>query len=178
MNFIKISWEKYQKNCIVLAKKIQNSRLKINRIVVISRGGLVAGRILSDLLKLPISHITVSSYTDLKQKKDIKITEVPKKIFSNEALLLVDEISDSGRTFKRASSYFLEFSHCKIYTLALYIKPKTQPKPDFYLDSINGWVIFPYEVKETCDAFIKIFRSSAKAKKKMLEIGFKDWEIS
>ena len=177
MKFIKISWEKYERDCIALAKKVKFANCRIDRLVVISRGGLVAGRILSDLLNLPISHIAISSYTDLKQKKDIRITEVPKKTFANENLLLVDEVSDTGKTFKRAVSYFKEFPNCKTSTAALYIKPHTTPLPNFWQERLDGWIIYPYEVKETTDAFLQLFKTKEKAEKKLLEVGFEEWEI-
>jgi len=178
MNFCKISWQKYEKDCIALADKVKKAGVKIDYIVVISRGGLVAGRILADLLDVPVSHITISSYLDLKKQKNIKITEVPSRTFTEENILLVDEISDSGRTFVRATSYFQKFPKCKIYTLAIYIKPITKPLPDFYQEMIEGWVIFPYEIKETKDAFIKMFKNEKTATKKMLEVGFEEWEIN
>ena len=178
MNFIKISWEKYERDTFALTKKITGSKIKFDRMVIISRGGLVVGRIVSDLLNLPISHILISSYTDLQQQKDIRITEVPQKTFNNETLLLIDEISDSGRTFERAHSYFMKFNNCKTFTACLYIKPITKPLPRLWQEKFDGWVIFPYEVKETYDAFVKLFKSSEKARKKMIEVGFEEWEIN
>jgi len=178
MNFVKIFWEKYERDCIAFAKKIRAAGLKFDRMVVISRGGLVAGRILSDLLDLPISHIAICSYLDLKQQKDIKITEVPQTTYDNENILLVDEVSDSGRTFIRALKYFKEFNNCKVTTFSLYIKPITRPLPDYYQELIDGWIIFPYEVKETKDAFLKMFKTEEAARKKLLEVGFKEWEIN
>lgn len=177
MKFIKISWEKYERDCIALANKIRSSKLEIDKIVAISRGGLPAARIFSDLLDLPISHITIESYKDLKQKKQTRITEIPKKSFANKKLLLVDEIADSGKTFTRARGYYKQFKNCQIITLALYIKPITKPLPDLWHERFDGWVIFPYEIKETYYAFVKLFKSPQKASEKMLEVGFEEWEI-
>ncbi len=172
--FHKISWQEYQKACFGLAKKL--NKLKLDKIVAISRGGLVAARILSDLLSIPISHITIESYKSLKQKKYALITETPSINFHNKTILLVDEIADSGKTLKRALSYFKNFHLKKIYTLALYVKSQTKPVPDYWSKKIDAWIIFPYEVRETYDAFKKIYKN--KAKEKMLDVGFKDWEIN
>lgn len=175
MKFHKLSWNQYEKCCLNLAKKLVG--VKIDKIVAISRGGLVAARILSDLLSIPISHITIESYKRLKQKKYAAITEVPSTNFNNMRILIVDEIADSGKTFKRALSYFKNFHLKKIYTLALIIKSHTKPLPNFWARKIDAWVIFPYEVRETYNAFVKLFRSKEKAREKMLEVGFKRWEI-
>jgi hypoxanthine phosphoribosyltransferase len=173
LRFEKVSWDQYQRICFSLAKAVNKKR--IDYIVAISRGGLIASRILSDILNLPISHITIISYQDLKQQKEIRITETPSRLFDNQTILLVDEIADSGKTFKRALEYFRKFKNCTIYTLALYVKPHTTPVPDFWAKKTDAWVIFPYELQETYQAFKKLYKS--KAKEKLLEVGFKKWEI-
>lgn len=176
MQFHKISWQQYERDCLKLAKKIKH--IKFDKIVAISRGGLVVARILSDLLTTPISHITIESYHSLKQKKSVAITEVPSANFNRQTLLLVDEIADSGRTFRRAVSYFKNLNVKNIFTLALYVKSKTFPLPNYWSKKIDAWIIFPYELKETYDAFLKLFKSKEKAREKLLEVGFKEWEIN
>ena len=175
MKFYKISWQQYEKECLKLAGKIKH--IKFDKIVAISRGGLVVARIFSDLLSTPISHITIESYRDLKQKKHTLITETPSTNFNHQTILIVDEIADSGRTFKRASSYFKNFLIKKVYTLAIYVKSHTKPLPHFWSKKIDAWIIFPYEIRETYDAFLKIFKSKEKTRMKLSEIGFKKWEI-
>lgn len=176
MEFHKISWQQYQKDCMKLAYKIKE--IKFDKIVAISRGGLVAARILSDLLSIPISHITIESYKNLKKKKTIAITEVPSSNFRNQTILLIDEIADSGRTLKRAKSYFKNFSVTKIYTLSLIVKSHCKPFPDFWSKKIDAWIIFPYDLRETYEAFLKLYKTKEKAKNKLLEVGFKKWEIN
>ncbi len=175
MNFHKISWQEYHKTCILLAKKVK--KLKIDKLVAISRGGLVPARILSDLLAIPISHITIESYQSLKKKKYLTITEVPSANFNGLSILIVDEIADTGRTFKRAISYFKNFRLKKIYTLAPYIKSHTTYVPDVWAKKIDAWIIFPYELQETQAAFLKLFKTKEAAYKKLLEVGFKEWEL-
>ncbi len=152
MKFHKISWKDYHKACIRLSKKI--NKLPIDKILAISRGGIVPARILSDLLDIPISHITIESYKSLKQKKSLTITEVPSTNFNDKTILIVDDVSDTGRTFRRALSYFKNFRVKKIYTLALYIKPHTKYIPNFWAKNIDAWHIYPYELKDTQDAFV------------------------
>ncbi len=173
MKFYKVSWEQYEKDCLKLAKQLNGQ--KFDKIVAISRGGLIAARILSDLLSIPISHITIESYQNLKQKKTVTITEVPSARFYRQRILLVDEIADSGKTFKRAVSYFKNFQLKKISTLALYIKSHCRPCPDYFANQIDAWIIFPYELRETYEAFKKLYKNEAKEKLK--EAGFKEWEI-
>ena len=151
--------------------------IKIDEIISISRGGMVASRILSDLLDLPISHIAIESYADMKQTQEPIVTQVSPREFKGETILLVDEVSDSGKTYIRAMSYLKTLPISKVYTASPYIKPHTKFVPDFYAKSLDKWIVFPYDIRETKEAFIKQFGSEKKAIKKMKELGFEEWEL-
>jgi len=172
MNFYKVSWEELEEDCLQLAKKLKG--YKFDRILCISRGGLVWARMFSDLLdNLPISHLTIISYKTIHQQEDVKITELPTKDFKNETLLVVDEIADHGATFQKVRDYLKTLKIKKYYTLAPIIRSFTQPRPDFYLKIIDEWIIYPYEIKETYEAFLKIYRTKEKAKKMLLKYSFR-----
>lgn len=175
MDFTKLSWQDLEKDCIVLANKIKD--IQIDEIISISRGGMVASRILSDLLDLPISHIAIESYADMKQTQEPIVTQVSSREFKGETILLVDEVSDSGKTYIRAMSYLQTLPISKVYTASPYIKPHTKFVPDFYVKNLDSWIVFPYDIRETKDAFIKQFGSEEKAVEKMRELGFEDWEL-
>lgn len=173
MNFTKVSWGKLEKDCISLAKKIEKT--KIDEIISISRGGMVVSRLLSDLLDLPISHIAIESYADLSQQKEPIVTQVSSREFKGENILLVDELSDSGKTFLRGLSYLKELPINKVYTVSPYYKPHTKYIPDFWVEEIDGWIILPYEIRETQEAFKKEFGENAK--EKLEKVGFEEWEL-
>ncbi len=175
MKFIKIAWEQYEKDTLFLAKKLKDTHIDI--IVAISRGGLIVARILSDMLALPVSHITIVSYQDLKQNKSLKIVEEPNRLFDNHTVLLVDEIGDSGRTFTRAKKFFNRFERCRVLTFAPYVKTHTDPLPDFWLKKLDAWIVFPYEIRETYESLLKLLRNRNKVLAKMKKIGFKKWEF-
>lgn len=178
MTFHKLSWNEFYKDCLFLGEKIAKSKIKVDRIVAISRGGLVPARILSDFLSLPISNIVISSYSNLKQLKEPEIIEVAPFNWHNENLLIVDEVSDTGKTFKRALKYFKNKQTGKIYTTSPYIKPKTEFIPNFYLKEIDAWIVFPYDLRETYEAILKIEKvNKQKALEKLKEIKFNNWEI-
>lgn len=168
--FLRVTWKDFENDCIVLSKKIKG--LKINKIIAISRGGLVASRILSDLLTIKISHISISSYKNLKKEKEPMISDVPKGSFKSKVILIVDDVSDSGKTLKRAIRYFKDLNVKQVYTAALYVKPNTTQIPDFWTVKTNSWIIFPYEIKETTRAFVKLFKSKKKAFNNLVSLGF------
>lgn len=177
LTFHKLSFEQLQKDCFQLYQE-KLRELDVDLIVSISRGANTISHMFSDLLgTLPISHITMTSYHDLKKLDKPVITEEPNRNFDNKKIVIVDDVSDTGATFSVAMEYFKKQKLAKIYTLAPYIKPHTTFHPDFWLKTIDAWIVFPYDVRETAEGFVKMFASPEQARKKMLEIGFTNWEI-
>lgn len=174
MEFTKISWEKLEKDCIALAQKING--IKVDEIISISRGGMVVSRLLSDLLKLPVSHITIESYANLQQEKEPIVTQVSPREFKGETVLLVDDLSDSGKTFSRGLSYLQELPITKVYTVAPYYKSHTEHIPDFTLEKIDAWIVFPYEIRETWEDILKAL-GEEKGFKKLKELQISDWQL-
>lgn len=176
INYHKISWTDIEKDCLSMYPKIKS--LNVDCIVSISRGGNVVSRIISDLMgTLPISSITISSYHDLKKYDTPRLVEKSDRDLMGKSVLLVDEVSDTGETFHIAVEYLKSKNVTKIYTLSPYIKPHTTFHPDFYAKSIDGWIIFPYDIRETTDGFIKMFGSKEQAKIRLFDVGFEEWEI-
>jgi hypoxanthine phosphoribosyltransferase len=177
IKFHKLSWVQFERDCLELFKK-KVKGTHIDRIVSISRGGTVPSRIFSDLLgTIAISHITISSYKDMHKVDKPIVTEEPRTDFKDQTILIIDEVSDTGATFELAVEHLKKHNPKKIYTLSPYIKPKTTFKPDFWIKNIDAWIIFPYDVSETTEGFVKMFGDLEHAKAKLLEVGFEPWEI-
>ncbi|MDP4011125.1 MAG: phosphoribosyltransferase family protein [Candidatus Roizmanbacteria bacterium] len=177
ITYHKLSWTQLHHDCVELhTKKLKD--IEVDVIVSISRGANTISHVFSDLLGMtPISHITISSYQDMKKLEKPKISEEPTRDFHNKNILIIDDVSDSGATFKVTLEYFKKKKPTKIYTLSPYIKPQTTYKPDFWLKSIDAWIIFPYDVRETMEGFEKMFGSIGRARNMMHDVGFEEWEI-
>jgi len=177
LTFHKLSWNQFHRDCVDLYKeKVKGTHIDV--IISITRGGNIVSRIYSDLLGvIPISNITMSSYRDMKKLDKPVITEEPSRDFKGKTILIVDEVSDTGATFQIAVPYFQKRKPKKIYTLSPYIKPHSTFVPDFWQKSIDAWIVFPYDIRETLEGFEKMFGTKERAKEKMIELGFKDWEI-
>lgn len=177
LTFHKLSWNQFHRDCVDLYKEKMKGT-KIDIIVSITRGGNIVSRIYSDLLGvIPISNITMSSYKDMKKLDKPTISEEPSRNFRGKTILIVDEVSDTGATFEIAVPYFTKKNAKKIFTLSPYIKPHTTFIPDFWQKSIDAWIVFPYDIRETMEGFEKMFGNNERAHEKMMELGFKDWEI-
>lgn len=167
MKFLYVSWSNFHQNIYKLAEQIKKTENDFDLIVAMARGGLSVAQILSDLLDLPIASFTIKSYKDLKQEKTPIVTFKLGNKLHGKKILLVDDVSDSGKTFIRGVEYLKELGAQNIKTASVIIKPVTKYVPDYYQKSASGWVIFPYEMKET----IAILTKKGLSKKQLLSIG-------
>lgn len=176
MQYHKLSWTDLAKDTHQAVSMLSDTT--IDKIVSISRGGSVVSRIVSDLLDCQISHIVISSYTGSTKQSKPAVCEVPAVSLTGQTILLVDEVSDSGDTFEHAISFLQHLSPRTIVTLAPYIKLRTRFTPDCYAKSIDGWIIFPYDLRETYDNFLQEGLPREEVLAKLREIGFEDWEVA
>lgn len=148
VQYLPVSWTEYHSLSQSLAAKILSSDKKPDQIVAIARGGLTLGHLLSDLLHIPVSTITIQSYSNIQIQGELKITEKLNTPIKDKQVLLVDDVSDSGKTMKRAMSYLQLFHPKWIISSALYYKPHSQFKPEFFAQTTSKWILFPYEPTE------------------------------
>lgn len=147
-HFLPISWNEYFRLVNSLADEIIASKGKYDRIVGITRAGLTLGHFLSDALSLPISVFSIKSYSDIEKQETVEITEKLIADIKGKNVLLVDELADTGKTFKKALEYLQKKKPKTITTAAVFYKPHSIYKPDFFVSTTSKWVLLPYEFTE------------------------------
>ena len=160
ISFLPLSWSTLQEHCFELAQTIQNRVTQRNqpydRIVSISRGGLVVARLLSDALVLPISNFTLVSYSGINTSADPQLKEELGVAIEDETVLLVDEIVDSGKTLEVAIEYLNTLKPKTIDTAVVVKKPHSTFIPTYTQLTTTDWVVFPYEIRETIEDLVRI----------------------
>ncbi len=152
MEYYSVSWQKLHSTTHSLTEKIQKKANKLDLIVGIARGGLTIAHIASDFLNLPVASFTISSYKDFKQQQMSDISYHVGGDLKGKHILLIDDVSDTGKTFVRGIKYLTELGAASITTASPYIKPWTHHFPDFYVKSVDEWIVFPYDMRETVKA--------------------------
>lgn len=152
MNYYCVSWKQLHSFTHTLTEKIQKKNLKLDLIVGIARGGLTIAHVASDFLRLPVASFTISSYKDLKQQELSDISFHVGGDLKNKNILLIDDVSDTGKTFVRGIKYLTELGAANIVTASPFIKPWTKYHPEFYVKSVDDWIVFPYDMRETVEA--------------------------
>lgn len=138
---IYISWEEFHNQVKILAAKIKAAG-KFNRIVAVSRGGLIPAGILAYELGIrDCDVINMSSYDGDKKRPDDEI-EI-KGLLANvdKKTLIVDDLSDSGRTLDLLRRQYPKATRACVYT-----KPKGQSSCEIFAQSLpDQWVVFPWD---------------------------------
>ena len=125
-----------------LVKEVANraTSFKPTHIVGITRGGLIPAVMLSHSFDLPMETLGVS-FRDNRATHHTKF-----KPIDNARYLIVDDINDSGTTFKVVSDIFRN-RRLTFATSALINKEKSGFNVDFYGEMFyhDDWINFPWE---------------------------------
>jgi uncharacterized protein len=117
---------------------------KFKSIVAISKGGLVLGVKLANIFSLPLYIVNASSYDDNGKHKKLKI-ESFYPINREYPILLIDYISDSGKTLKEIKKHINIWSK-EVTTLTLFYRKSSKFIPDHSFNIVDKeWVVFPWE---------------------------------
>ena len=154
---MKVTWKEMESACRILYKKLPKN--KYDGVVCISTGGLLPGKLLSELLDLPLA--TVSSQRYLRGKEKPISTEHwyantnlqwnKKPMITN--LLLVDDIIEQGKTMQKVLSAMWTYTSAKSIDIAvLYYKTKSVTadlsKCKIYkYKETDEWIKFPWELR-------------------------------
>ena len=125
-------WDEMRRDVNTLCRNITLDKFDPQVIVGLSRGGLTAGVMMSHWFQKPFKPIR-TSLRDFPDWEDY----LPRK--TDERVLIVDDICDSGETLKNAPG---------VYTATLHYKKSAIVKPTLYAELIeieDNWVVYPWE---------------------------------
>jgi hypoxanthine phosphoribosyltransferase len=151
------SWDQIYNMLLNLAEKIAKSKFKPDIIVGVSRGGWAPARVLSDLLSNPnLASVSVKFYVGITEKKaEPTLTQPASVSVAGQRVLVVDEVVDTGKSLKLVKEHIIEQGAKEVKIVAVYCKPWSILKPDYYEKETSGWIVFPWEIKETVQKIIK-----------------------
>lgn len=137
---LKINWEKYLRDIRTMTEIVKkchfNTTHNFERVIGVSRGGLIPATIISHELDLPlICHDPKNSELDLRKLRDTD--------------LVVDDLLDTGETLK----------HCEGSVVVIYRKEECPIHPRFIPAATypqDWWIQFPYETDEETADYLKV----------------------
>jgi len=151
------TWNQIYEMLLEQAQKILSDGYKPDIIIGIARGGLVPARILSDLLEIrDLATIQIEYYAGIAQTKQEPVRKHSLHTqLAGKRALLVDDVSDGGRSLQLAKSHLQQQGAKEIKIATLYVKPATITNPDYYEKQTSCWIVFPWEAKETVTKIIQ-----------------------
>lgn len=142
-----LTWDRFLKISEKTADKMNAAKYRPDFIVSLARGGWVFGRVLcdylnvTDLVSLKVEHwgMTATPDGEAKIKYPFNIDLTGRKV------LIVDDISDTGKSLKVATEYIKKMNPADIKTTTLFYLTGSSFKPDFYGEEMTWrWVVFPW----------------------------------
>jgi len=166
------TWNQIYEMLLNQAQKILSDGYKPDIIIGIARGGIVPARILSDLLEIrDLATIQIEYYAGIGQTKQEPILKqsLQTQLASKKALL-VDDVSDGGRSLQLAKSHLQQQGAKEIKIATLYVKPATITNPDYYEKQTSCWIVFPWEAKETVAKIIQKKEGKGASTKEIIKL--------
>ena len=130
---------------------VEKTGKEYSGIMCIATGGLVIGKLIADHTGLPLYVIAAQSYEKGEEaQKELQIGTISNIGTIKGKILLVDDLSDTGKTLIRIMEEIKK--ECPLVsqmsTATIYKKPHAKFTPDYYVEEIDKWVVFPYEKEE------------------------------
>lgn len=139
---IYISWEEFHQDTKDLCQKIKATG-KYNKIIAVSRGGLIPAGIIAYELDIRNNEaINFSSYDNDEQRKtqDIEFAAEVGNVDKNT--LIIDDLADSGQTFQILRQHYPQARFVTVYA-----KEQGAKQVDIYAKDIpNKWIVFPWDI--------------------------------
>lgn len=170
------SWNQVYDMLLSLMEQIRLSNYQPEVMVGVSRGGLVPARVLTDLLEVPqLGTLQVEFYVALGETSAAPLLKQHLALpVAGRRILLVDDITDSGRSIELAKGYLLSQGAAELRIAVLYYKPRSIVKPDYYTRETQSWVVFPWEARQTLREILQHKKAGETDLEiaKLLEAGF------
>ncbi len=144
------SWDEIHVESIKLALKIMEESYEPDVLIGILRGGYIIARIIADVMNAQdLGVVEVKFYKGVGERAERPIITQPLTTdVRGKRVLIVDDVVDSGRTLQIVSEQVRLRGAKDVRSAALYYKPKSIIKPDFFIVETEKWIFFPWELGE------------------------------
>jgi len=151
------NWDYIYRLCRKIAMDVRSSGYKPDVIVALARGGWFAGRVLcdflnlSDLISLKIEHYTGTATAGSGPRIRYPVDE---NMIKGKCVLIVDDISDTGKSMTFAREYVSRYGPRAVRTATLQHLTCSESRADYVGELLDewAWVIYPWNfMEDMCD---------------------------
>lgn len=144
-----VSWKGVEMAVSSLSKSIR--RLEDPDLIIgIARGGLPGAVTMSHTLGVDMHAVHASHYQSDQLLSSVRVREpnLP-EVDDGASLLIFDDVADTGETFKvieeKLNKEWYAETPVKTSTASIHIKPGCEYVPDYWVDKVEEWVVYPWE---------------------------------
>ncbi len=138
-----VSWEEIHKNSKALAWRLVEQG-PFEGVIGITRGGLVPACIIARELDIRrVDTLCIASY-DHTTQGEAKIIKIPEEAGDGKGWLVIDDLVDTGNTFKLARTLLPNAKYA-----AIYAKPQGVLQTDAFIMEVSQdtWIDFPWDLE-------------------------------
>ena len=143
-----MTWAEYGDLSAELVERVRRKAQPFDLVIGIARGGIPLAMVLSDELGVGIDIINVKSYGGIAKREEPKIVSTVTEEVKGKSVLVVDDLVDEGATMQTVLNHFRKDGVGVLKTAVLFKKPWSKFDPDFCLETLDDWVVFPWEKGE------------------------------
>lgn len=148
VKFRYMNWAEYGDLSAELVERVRHEAQPFDLIIGIARGGIPLAMVLSDEFGVRIDVINVKSYEGIAQRGEPRIVSPVTEKVSGKSVLVVDDLVDEGATMQTVLKHLRKEGARVLKTAVLFKKPWSKFEPDFFLETLDDWVVFPWEKGE------------------------------
>ncbi len=153
------SWHQIYSLLLNQVERIRESNFKPEAIIAVLRGGWIPAQVLADIFEVRIGTVSIEFYVGIAEtKKAPVLTQGVSVAVAGKAVLIVDDVADSGESLKLVKAHILQQGATEARVATVYCKPWSVVKPDYYMRETRRWVVFPWEAKETLRKIAEKYR--------------------
>jgi hypothetical protein len=173
-----MSWEDFTVLARTLALRIKQSRFRPDLVIAIGRGGYVPARVVCDfLLHDMLTSIKVEHWGRAAEEKVSVNIRFPLSVdIKDQTVLVIDDVTDTGKTMDMAISYLRSLNPREIRTAVLQHKVSSQYRPDYFgrEEQEWRWIIYPWAVHEDIVGFVEKILSRSQVDEKGIITALKE----
>jgi hypoxanthine phosphoribosyltransferase len=143
-----LTWQAFGDGSRELARAILADGFRPDVVVAIARGGmLLAGALAYAMGIKSCGALNVEFYTDVHETLPDPVLLPPMldaPALEGKRVLLVDDVSDSGRTLSMVLQLLRSTTGAKVRSAVLYTKPGTIQQADYTWARTDRWIDFPW----------------------------------
>ena len=147
------NWDYIYNLCRDVSNDVKNSGYKPDMIIALARGGWFAGRVLCDFLGLDdLTSLKIEHYTGTAVAGEEPLIKYPlaDATVTGKKVLIVDDITDTGKSIVHAKNYVLKQDPKEVRTAALQYLYTSEVEPDYCGEKLEdwAWVVYPWNFME------------------------------